>query len=308
MITVGSYANDKILRTREQNNVHDVDFMCTEKEYEIAKGTLLSQGATIIHEKEFTRAIKGAEGCIFEFMIGKNGNSTEQLLQYCNNIEDGKLFGEKASIHVLYLLKMSHRYLRNSPHFLKTMKDIRKLRQLGAFIPSELQEVFELREKETYTYKHPVLDVSKNQFFDGDGVDYLYDHDTIHEAIAIGEMPAYRHYMKDGSEVMTSKEKFFSVPETIRLLGVYEETCVLALERSQIPFGSTVNAPTCKHSFITALIKVCTSITSGWFRQYAWENFYEVINIYRNYGETDYLERFIENKNVLKPFKSEMVL
>lgn len=307
MITIGSYACDHILNTRENSTDRDVDFMCTEKEYDITKTVLLSQGAEIIHEKEYTRAIKGID-YIFEFMIGKNGNSTEQLLQYCNNKEDGKLFGDKAPLDVLYLLKMSHRFLRNSPHFLKTMKDIKKLRQLGATIPEELKEVLELREKETYTYNHPVLDVSKNQFFDGDGVDYQYDHDTIHETVAIGDIPAYRHYMKDGSEVMTSKEKFFSVPETIRLLGVYEETCVLALERSQIPFGSTEGAPTCKHSFITALIKVCTSITSGWFRTYAWENFYEVINIYRNLGEDDYLNRFNKNKHLLKPFKSEMVL
>lgn len=307
MITIGSYACDHLLSSRQNGTERDVDFMCTENEYTIAKKVLLSQGASIIHEKEFTRAIKGAD-YIFEFMIGKDGNSTEQLLQYCNNKEDGKLFGESAPIDVLYLLKMSHRFLRNSPHFLKTMKDIKKLRQLGASIPEELQSVFELREKETYTYSHPVLDVSKNQFFDGDGIDYIYDHDTIHEAIAIGDIPAYRHYMKDGSEVMTSKQKFFSVPETIRLLGVYEETCVLALERSQIPFGGTMQSPTCKSSFITALIKVCTSITSGWFREYAWEHFYEIINIYRNYGEEDYLNRFHKNKSVLKPFKTEMVL
>lgn len=307
MITIGSYACKHIWDSRQDSTETDVDFMCTEHEYNIAKTILLSQGAEIIHEKEYTRAIKGVD-YIFEFMIGKNGNSTEQLLQYCNNKEDGKLFGEVAPINVLYLLKMSHRFLRNSPHFLKTMKDIKKLRQLGATIPEELESVLALREKETYTYRHPVLDVSKNQFFDGDGVDYQYDHDTIHEAIAIGEIPAYRHYMKDGSEVMTSKEKFFSVPETIRLLGVYEETCVLALERSQIPFGDSENAPTCKHSFITALIKVCTSITSGWFREYAYENFYEVINIYRNFGEEDYLNRFNANKEILKPFKSEMVL
>lgn len=307
MITIGSYACSHIWNSREEGSEIDIDFMCTEDEYNIAKEVLLSQGADIIHETEFTRAIKGVD-YIFEFMIGKNGNSTEQLLKYCNNTEDGKLFGDVAPLNVLYLLKMSHRYLRNSPHFLKTMRDIKKLRQLGATIPDDLQSVLELREKETYKYNHPVLNVTKNQFFDGDDIDYQYDHDTIHEAIAIGEMPAYRHYMKDDSEVMTSKEKFFSVPETIRLLGVYEEACVLALERSQIPFSDSANAPTCKNSFITALIKVCTSITSGWFRQYAWENFYEVINIYRNFGEEDYLNRFNANKHILKPFKSEMVL
>lgn len=31
------------------------------------------------------------------------------------------------SMNILYLLKMSHRYLKNSPHFLKTMEDILKM-------------------------------------------------------------------------------------------------------------------------------------------------------------------------------------
>ena len=311
MITIGSFACEQIYNARSENHVSDFDHMCTKFEFNKALNHLLSLGGTIIHQNDKTCAVKAPDG-IHEFYLGYDNNSTEQILKYCDNVEDGMFFTKNAPLDVLYMIKMSHRFLRNSPHFLKTMRDIHTMRTMGATMNSELLQILSLREEETYNYGHPVLDVSKNQFFDSDGVDYIFDHDTIHEAIAIGSAPAYKKYIKDGSEVMTSEEKFMSVPEQIRLLGVYEEACVLALERSQIPFviertQTSDVLPSAKHSFITALIKVCTSITSGWFRTYAWEHFYEVINIYRNQGEDDYIRRFEAGRLVLKPFKNEML-
>ena len=91
--------------------------------------------------------------------------------------------------------------------------------------------------------------------------------------------------MKDGAEVECDKEKFFSAGERIRLYGVLEEAQVLALERSQIPFRGKVEP---RRSFDIALQKVCTSITSGWFREFAWENFDKVEEMY----EDDYVSRF----------------
>ncbi|MGC7970057.1 DUF7275 domain-containing protein, partial [Salmonella enterica] len=70
---------------------------------------------------------------------------------------------------------------------------------------------------------------------------------------ALAGRPAYTFYMKDGSEVMTSKEKFDSLPEELKLAGVYEETCVLALERHQIPNNFN---PDPTGSFMYALEKV----------------------------------------------------
>lgn len=251
--------------------------------------------------------VRNRHGHNYEFDIAIPGDTNQFLLDYFD-IEDDFTF---APPHVLLALKLSHRYKRNSPHFLKTMRDIQFLRGKGVKIGTELEEWMPAREAETYTYAHPKLDVSKQAFFDGDGVPYVYDHDSIHEAVALTEIqlgspaqpmvinrPAYTYYMKDGSEVMTSKEKFMSVPEHIRLYGVYEESCVLALERSQIPFPEANP----RKSFEYALMKVCTSITSGWFREYAWENYDKVLDIYEKEGEDGYLKRFNANKHLLKPY------
>lgn len=204
------------------------------------------------------------------------------------------------SLDILYMLKMSHRYLKNSPHFLKTMRDIQKMRENGAVIRPEHVDFYKKRVKETYWYNHPNLSVKKDAFFTGDGVQYIYDHDTIHLAMALDPegKPAYKFYQPKDSEVNVSKDLFYAQPEQIRLFGVLEEALVLALERSQIPYNFK---PAPKASFDMALMKVCTSITSGWFRTYSWEHYDEVQALY----PSDYVDRFTVavGFGLVKPYK-----
>lgn len=198
------------------------------------------------------------------------------------------------SLDFLYTLKMSHRYLRNSPHFLKTMRDIQKMRKHGAKIRPEYRDFYNERRKETYWYKHPKLNVTKTNFFKGDGVKYVYDHDSIHESVKHLKSPAYTYYSV--GEVMCSKEKFFELSEEARLYGGLEESYVLALERSQIPFPGVVSP---KKSFEIALMKVCTSITSGYFREFCWENYDKISNMY----DDGYVDRFWQGvkSGIVKP-------
>lgn len=310
MIIVGSRALEMQLKRQGKELYRpcvDLDYLCTEREWNIAFIQYThKEGVELVERIGNKGHVKLVAGAHLEFDIAQPGDSTDTLIQYCKANPRSMLLnngGIVAPIDILYLLKMSHRYKKNSPHFLKTMNDIHFMRSLGAAIPAEMGEVFKLREKETYDYSHPNLDVKSKDFFKGDEVPYVYDHDTIHEAIAVLGEPAYKSYMKDGSEVMTSKEKFFAQPKHIRLLGVYEEACVLALERSQIPFGDDVDGPTPKQSFMMALSKVCTSITSGYFREYAWENFQVVVKLYEQMGQDDYVERFKANHHMVKPYE-----
>ncbi len=183
------------------------------------------------------------------------------------------------SIDVLLMLKESHKYLKNSPHFLKTMNDIIALRKAGAKFDPRYAEWYEIREKETYDYSHPDLTVDKDNFFNKNESFYVYDHDTIHEAIKFSDVPMYTKFIADGEQVKCSKDKFDKLTETEKMMAVLEESYVLALERSLIPsdFKSTE-----KFAFETALMKVCTSITSGWFREYAWENYYHVVGLHES--------------------------
>lgn len=300
----------------------DWDFICTIEQFtawhKANKANLQfavpTQGGKYYHARD-------KDGMNYEFELAWEGTSAAMLLQQYGIVG---IYDEPVTAinDDLYLIKMSHRYKRNSPHFLKTMSDIKFLREkegqweLDRWMDNVVNvPILKAREAESYDYAHPKLNVSSKEFFTGDGVNYIYDHDSIHLAVALLEVPnlagniptpAYTYYMKDGSEVMTSKEKFMSVPEHVRLYGVYEESCVLALERSQIPHGlGKEGGPSARWSFEMALMKVCTSITSGWFREYAWENYQKVLDLYNELGENDYISRFQQNGHLLKPYTGE---
>ena len=301
----------------------DWDFICTIEQFtawhKANKANL--QFAVPTQAGKYYHA-RDKDGMNYEFELAWPGTSAEDLMSHYGLLEHKWVpeIGPVPAINPdLLIIKLSHRYKRNSPHFRKTMSDIKFLREkVGAeffakFMQNGINEpILTKREAESYDYAHPRLNVSSGEFFSGDGVNYVYDHDSIHLAVALTRpnehtfQPAYTFYMKDGSEVMTSKEKFMSVPERIRLYGVYEESCVLALERSQIPHGlGKEGGPSARWSFEMALMKVCSSITSGWFREYAWENYQKVLDLYNDLGENDYIERFNKNQQLLKPYTGE---
>lgn len=295
MLAIGSYALKQYIPSLVPS---DFDYMCTNMDLDEQILYFSTTKDFTINKRTSDYCHITSDGKNYEYYIAHSNNSTQQLMEYCNAMDYHDVM---APLNVLYAIKLSHRYLRNSPHFIKTRTHIRDMEALGANISDPvLQKILDLREKETYNYDHPVLNQAKDTFFQ-DEVGYIYDHDTIHEAIAVKDKPAYKNYMKDGADVMVDKDKFFSLKEETKLLGVYEETCVLALERCLIPFESKNIRP--KDAFIAALIKVCTSITSGWFRAYAYENFYEVIRMYRNLGEDDFVQKYKNNFHMVKPYK-----
>lgn len=198
------------------------------------------------------------------------------------------------SMDWLFALKVSHRYRKDYRHFAKTMRDYHVMRDIGCKIPD--MDWLRMRERETYTKARPKLNVSKTAFFADATNVYPYDHDSIHVAVAHLGKPAYEFYKGDTAEVMCSRKKWDECSEDVRLHGVLEEAYVLALERSQIPHAGKISP---RDSFMIAMEKVCTSITSGWFRDFAYDNYYTVLAMYSD----DYVDKFeqgIKNGTVRK--------
>lgn len=275
-----------------QNNIglsripRDTDYISTYDEFSTLIARLKGANALVscypINGNHFVAHTKTNYG-IYEFEVAWPGSTAAQLL----DLERDRWY---ASLEACLALKLSHRYLRNSPAFKKTMDDIRLLRKAGVEITPKFREWIKVRERETYNYTHPKLDQAKKDFFDP-SVKYIYDHDTVHQAVAVGCHPAYTFYKDENAEVQCSKQKFFELPEQVRLNGVYEEACVLALERSIIPHPGVWSPD---KAFEYALMKVCTSITSGWFRNFAWEHYYEVMEMYTSGNHRHFLTRFKE--------------
>lgn len=262
--------------------------------------------------------VKFQDGLIAEAEITWPGSTTEMLhnmiledaVIYKNTLDDivcDAHFYVPKDASLLYTLKMTHRFLKNSPHFKKTMEDVLIFQAVLDYKPGEIpekyKEFFKKREAETYNYKSPSLKDKKDDFFKERDSFYVYDHDDIHEAVKIGDIPAYQHFVDKEHGVWCDKKKFFECDENIRLAAVLEETYVLALERSLVPNDFIKIQPS--WAFDMALEKICTSITSGWFREFAYYHYDEVREIYHSLGSETFVNKFKAalKQNLIKPFR-----
>lgn len=303
-------------------NPQDYDLLCTKAEFtellsELIKSPLVKLAQLQFSEndnKAFAKFIFEGKIKVIEVSFvdvkGQLQESDKQIYDYCHERCKFSFIGILgtrvqvviAPLYIIHLMKVSHRFKKNSVHFDKTRKDIKNLEEYGVYYPTfdadRCNDMLDLREKLTYTNSLPKLNTTKQEFFT-DSVPYKYDHDTIHEAVKHLDKPAYVYYIKDGEQVMCSEEKFFKAPEIVRLYGVLEESYVLALERAVIPFNTDRDK-----AFKIALEKVCTSITSGWFREYAWDHYDEVMNLYH----PSYVEKFTIalEAGKIKPFKENL--
>lgn len=300
-----------------KGNIQDWDFICTKAEFtDLVKKVMLSNklcSVEFIENKAIAKflSVDKKMFVIDASLIDVDGplvESDNEIYKYaCNrynpyHIEINGIVIQivyVAQPSLIYVMKYSHRFKKDSVHFEKTRNDLKwfehgYLGNLTSQLSDELKSILALREKLTYTNGLPKLNQDKKSFFT-DTVPYQYDHDTIHEAVKHLDKPAYAYYIKDGEQVMCSKEKFDALPEIVKLYGVLEESYVLALERSIIPFSTDPF-----WAFKLSLQKVCTSITSGWFREFAYHNYDKVIELYH--------ESFVEKFNQalaagkIKPF------
>lgn len=307
MIIIGSYAIFQWLPYDRE--IGDIDLLCTREEFsEIIKHTHDNHEIEKLQIKESGAMIK-AKDCLhlevqfygegqfkcsnlmIENITSSSNFTYRKIPYYKNNIKC-------IDLGIYYLMKETHKYRKNSPHFMKTMQDncfLKTIKDIDG-LKVKFKEFYDTRYKETYDYNHPNLNQNKQEFFT-DEIPYVFDHDTdLHEAVKHLDKPAYRYYMQAGAEVMCDKEKFSNLSEFVRLLGVLEESYVLALERSVIPYCTDP-----KKAFDIALEKVCTSITSGWFREFAWNNYYKVQSMYHE----SYVEKF--KNHVIKLHGEEYV-
>jgi hypothetical protein len=116
----------------------------------------------------------------------------------------------------------------------------------------------------------PKLNQSKAAFFGAEGYE-VFDHDSIHEALAHPRSPAYLQ-IKSG-EVRVSRTKWRALDDAEKLRCAVEEAGILALERSILPhlfLGRDYRGM--RWAYEHALFRICTTITSGEFRDWCLEN------------------------------------
>jgi len=279
----------------------DFDWVCTKEEFDqwMEKFSHKINPSKVYPEKN-KMIVEGSINCEFEIIESNTSSEVLAKLVYSDPETLDTPFGMVPNLDLLFCIKASHRYLKNSPHFWKNATDYHIMKRAGATVRPEYKDFLKLREKETYTYKHPKLNVKKDEFFQNDGIRYVWDHDDIHKSVARGERPAYTYYLKDGAQIDCDKNKFFSLSQEIRLNGIVEEAAVLAIERSLVPYPGVW---TPEYAWKFALAKVCSSITSGWFREFGYEHLPEITKMY----PVGYWEKFQQDiaDGKVKPYNGQ---
>ena len=132
--------------------------------------------------------------------------------------------------------------------------------------------------KKVYPQGNPNLMQSNEMFFD-DPVKKVYDHDFLHELYAYEDRPMFEKLKHEGEEgqAWCAKDLWQQLSHLQKLQCVAEESYVIATERFMVP--NDWNHPT-KKAFYFALKKVCTTLTSGWFRDFAIDNFPQVFELF----------------------------
>lgn len=139
------------------------------------------------------------------------------------------------------------------------------------------------RERQKLTLKaypqgNPKLNQSNEEFFD-DAVKKEFDHDWIHELVAYGKRPMYTRLKSPEKTDLAwcEGDLWERLSHIDKLRCVAEETTVIACERFMIPSNWMHGE---RRAYAKALKKVCTTLCSGWFRDFAIDNYPAVMDMF----------------------------
>lgn len=235
------------------------------------------------------------DGVMCEIEIA-HGDSARLYLMWAElfgRLDTIPLYGtevEVASLEMLFSIKKSHRHSPRKFH--KHVKDYNFLRALVG--KDTFPKITELRQKETKARDKlitPSLQKSKGEFFQDNVSNKTFIHDEIHEVMAFEDRPMFEKIRISADGVACSREKWEILWADNKRQCVQEEAYVIALERGIIPMlyeGGSAHTPADAYKW--AVMRICTTLTSGWFREWALEHYAELMNFYN----PDYVEIFLK--------------
>lgn len=125
------------------------------------------------------------------------------------------------------------------------------------------------------------LNMSNEAFFAKSAakVHRTYDHDSIHRAVMFYDQPIFEKIKSDLTKANCSKDLWNKLSHQDKVRTVQEESMVIALERKVLPKLLNGEPYDASAAFAWALMRVCTSLTSGWFRDFALDNWRECASL-----------------------------
>lgn len=169
----------------------------------------------------------------------------------------------------VYTIKLSHSIY--DIHWQKTKLDILHLKHKGCEVLPELYEALKIHWKQVHGDKNFLsLNKTKEQFFT-DNVNYIHDHDYLHELVAFPNKPMYTNCLKAGHDVMIDKDKFTNMPLEDKIRMLREEITVIAAERWLIDPKWKGNISWFR-AYMFSLRKTVTTLTKGSYSYFIMEN------------------------------------
>lgn len=180
-----------------------------------------------------------------------------------------------ASEDDMLTIKMSH--LPWDIFWWKHAQDALYLKSRDAVVNEPLYEAL----KEYWKIEHGTktqlsLYRTKDEFFNDHVVKY-FEHDYLHELLAVNGVPVYSKCLKDGQQVLICKDKFDSLPFPEKIRMFKEEIGVIALERWIIPKLMKGTLVSIGESWNSALHKTVVDLTKGWASYFIIENLTEFV-------------------------------
>lgn len=212
------------------------------------------------------------------------------------------------TLDALYTLKLSHMAWDNlwDKHFNDII--ILSSKHGSEVIPELYHELKAYWESVNGGKDFLSLGRAKKDFFN-DHVDYVYDHDYLHDLISYPNTPLYRQVLKEGEEVLIDKDKFdkLSFEEQVRLFK--EEIAVIAIERWVIPQHRKGICYHISKAWKASLCKTVTRLTKGWAADFIIFNLLHFVKPDKGMFEHIYRELNLEDKDMqdAKAFFQELM-
>ena len=159
-----------------------------------------------------------------------------------------------------------------------------------------------LKERTALTYKMfpqatPNLNQTVEQFFT-DGVKKVHNHDYLHSLFAYSIQPMYSRLQTDSTKAWCSRELWDGLTHIEQLQCVAEEAYVISTERFLVPKNWEYPM---KLAYMQSLGKICTTLCSGYFRDFAIDHYPEVFGLFNK-------KKFLEVKEKLETADSSNVI
>lgn len=260
MILIGSAAY--------RDNYRDIDLICRNWEVENLR---FPRHEDPIETEVATISSFKYNDTIIEAIVPKKGSWFE-LVEGYHNTEICGIHVGVASVDSLLDIKKAHLILPIKwEHHINEYELLKKISNKDTHETNSPLFIAARKFAKSKQHTPPKLNVVKDEFFTSN-VKYVFDHDSLHLAVSYPLKPAYQAITS--GEVMADKAKWNALNYDEKLRCVIEEASVLALERAIIPhFYLNRGFNGVRWSYKHALFKVCTTITSGWFREFAIENY-----------------------------------